>query len=102
LLLLGFAQAEIRFGQIRVPLDSFAVAMRRRRVFSLVEIEIADAHLFFRLQRVERVLFWLFGLVFFGRGLLFLCRRRLLRRWLLTGGEAHNGHPSDNCCGSPA
>src|SRR4029077_4180408 len=77
---------------------------RRGRVLPFVEIEITDAHLFFGLERIERVLFRLFCLVFFGWRLFLLRRRRLLGgllggllgwllgRFLLTGRRAHEGY----------
>ena len=71
------------------------VALRRGRVLPFVEIEIADAHFFFRLERIERVLFRLFRLVFFGwrgGGVLWRAERQsilTLYRQLLATRRAH-------------
>ena len=80
LLLSRFSQPHISFCEVRIPPGRLPKPLLRGPVLPFVEIEIADLHFVFGLQRIERVLFGLLGFVLF--------RRHLLLRggFLLFGG----------------
>src|SRR5215467_3248693 len=60
------AQPLKSFGRARVPQRGFLVPVRGGAVVALFHVLVADVQVLRRFQRIQRILFWLESLVFFG------------------------------------